>query len=135
MTVYVITKGDYSDYHICAVATDKKKAEVLRKAFSDKDGWREAVIETYETDQFLTEIESGLKLFDCAVKDDSEMSISTDMSDLDYIDDSDFRVREYSKGYMAPGYGVYVWAKDEDRARKIAADKIAEYKARKAGVV
>ena len=135
MTVYVITKGDYSDYHICAVSTDKKKAEVLRKAFDDKDGWREARIETYETNQFLTEIESGMKLFECAMKDDVEMSVSTYMSDLDYIDDLCFRVREYSKGYMAPGYGVYVWAKDSDHARKIAADKIAEYKARKARVV
>lgn len=135
MKVYVITKGAYSDYHICGVATDKKKAEILRKAFSnicDK-----AEIETYETDQFITEIESGFKLYDCALKDGEDLSISTylyGLDCLDYMTDSDFRVRRFSKGWCAPGYGIKVWAKDEDHARKIAADKIAEYKARKAGI-
>ena len=134
MKVYVITKGAYSDYHICAVATDKKKAEILKKAFDDKDGWREACIETYETDQFITEIENGFKLYNCALKDGEDLSISTYLEDLDYMTDSDFRVKRFSKGWCAPGYGIKVWAKDEDHARKIAADKIAEYKARKAGI-
>lgn len=31
MKVYVITKGIYSDYHICAVAMDEEKAKVLGK--------------------------------------------------------------------------------------------------------
>lgn len=57
MKIYVITKGAYSDYHICAVATDKKKAEILRKAFSDD--WNEAQIETYETDRFKDFLKVG----------------------------------------------------------------------------
>ena len=132
MKVYVITKGVYSSYHICAVAIDKNKAEILRKAFSDS--WDEAEIETYETNQFITEIESGLKLYSCSMHKDDDTSISTYNSDLEYVCSKDFKVREYKKGFMAPGYEVYVWAKDEDHARKIAADKIAEYKARKAGI-
>lgn len=132
MKVYVITKGAYSCYHICAVATDKKKAEILRKAFSDS--WDEAEIETYETDQFITEIENGFKLYNCGLKDGEDLSISTYLEDLDYMTDSDFRVKRFSKGWCAPGYGIKVWAKDKDHARKIAADKIAEYKARKAGI-
>ena len=133
MTVYVITKGDYSDYHVCAVATDKKKAKILKKAFDDKDGWREARIETYETDEFITEIESGLKLFDCSMKD-GDLSVTTWMTDLDYIGSSDFKVRKHKERFNTSTYAVYVWAKDEDHARKIAADKIAEYKAKEAGI-
>lgn len=132
MKVYVITKGAYSDYHICGVATDKKKAEILRKAFSnicDK-----AEIETYETDRFITEIESGLTIYDCVAQDEGDLLISRYPYDLAYMTDSDFRVKRFSKGWCAPGYGIKVWAKDEDNARKIAADKIAEYKARKAGI-
>ena len=134
MKIYIITKGSYSDYHICAVSTDKKKAEILRKAFDDNDDWRKAQIETYETDQFLTEIENGMKLYLCGVKDDGGMSIITYESDLDYIVPSDFKVRKYTKGNMAPGYGVNVFAKDKEHACKIAADKIAEFKAREEGI-
>lgn len=45
MEIYAITKGEYSDYHICALTVDKEKAEALRKMCSDRNG--EAEIETY----------------------------------------------------------------------------------------
>lgn len=127
MEIYIITKGNYSDYHICTVSTDKKKAETLRKAFSDS--WGEAQIETYDTDEFLTEIENGFKLYDCAMKKDGDMSIATCESSIEYIDSADFKVKKYEKAYR-----VYVWAKDKEHARKIAADKIAEFKAKKEGI-
>lgn len=47
--IYVITKGCYSDYGICAVTTDKAKAEELRLFFSDK--YDDANIEEYEDGQ------------------------------------------------------------------------------------
>lgn len=37
MKIYVITEGDYSDYHICAVFTDKKKAELYCAINEEKD--------------------------------------------------------------------------------------------------
>jgi hypothetical protein len=127
MKVYIITKGDYSDYHICAVTTDKKKAEMLRKAYNDLDGWRKARIETYDTDTFLTEIENGLKLYNCTMEHNKPMVIHE--VDLDYMNSHDFNVR-----YKHYTYWVYVWAKDEEHALKIASDKIAEYKANKEGI-
>ena len=33
--IYVITKGEYSDYHICAVANTPERAEELRKMYCD----------------------------------------------------------------------------------------------------
>ena len=128
MKVYVITKGIYSDYHICAVALDKDKAEILRKSFSDS--WEEAEIETYETDQFITKIEAGLKIYQCVVNDNG---LSAYERDYDYADDICFNKVNKTNRRIAT-YSVYVWAKDEDSALKIAADKIAEYKARKAGI-
>ena len=128
MKVYVITKGIYSDYRICAVALDKDKAEILRKAFSDS--WEEAEIEIYETDQFITEIEAGLKIYQCVVNDNG---LSAYERDYEYADDICFNKVNKTNRRIAT-YSVYVWAKDEDSALKIAADKIAEYKARKAGI-
>ena len=132
MKVYVITKGSYSDYHICAVATDKKKAEKLKKIFTNYD---EAHIETYDTDAFITEIERGYKLYICKKYNDEYIDID-EITDFDYVSTLDFNVKKCKrhsihddKKYII--YIIYVWAKDENHAQKIAADKIAEYRAKK----
>ena len=49
MKVYVITQGCYSDYHICAVATDEEKAKLLKKYYSCRDDIAE--IEEYDTEE------------------------------------------------------------------------------------
>ena len=45
--VYVITAGEYSDYHICAVTLIKERAEVLKRYYSSTTD--EATIEEYDT--------------------------------------------------------------------------------------
>lgn len=122
MKIYVITKGSYSDYHICAVSTNQKNAEKLQKIFSDK--WDQAMIEEYESDQYLTETESGMELYKCVTGKDGTILADMSIINLDYMDDYDFQVR-----YLANKYIVYVWAKDSEHAKKIATDKIAEFKA------
>ena len=42
MKAYIITKGEYSDYHICAVTLDKDKAEQLKKLFTND--WHESTV-------------------------------------------------------------------------------------------
>ncbi len=37
MKIYVVTEGEYSDYHICAVFDDKKKAELYCAVREEKD--------------------------------------------------------------------------------------------------
>lgn len=49
MKVYVITCGEYSDYRICAVTLDEKKAEELKKRCDHFD-YTGASIEEYDTD-------------------------------------------------------------------------------------
>ena len=46
--IYVITKGEYSDYHICAVATTYENAERLRKMYCDS--YQDAEIEEFTPD-------------------------------------------------------------------------------------
>lgn len=127
MRIYVITKGEYSDYGIVAVAIDKDKAEELRIAYSDK--WGDAMIEEYETDDYYAEkgrfyivnigMRGAVKVYDTGVPD---------------IDDrnkvciaEDYRThRKY--------YTVQVKATDEEHAKKIGCDLVAKYKAERAGL-
>ena len=51
-TIYVITKGSYSDYHICAATTDEKRAERLRDLFYN-DG------SMYPDDVYIEEFRDG----------------------------------------------------------------------------
>jgi hypothetical protein len=48
MKVYVITRGEYSDYHICAVALDRQRAERLKVIYTG--GWDQAEIEEFDTE-------------------------------------------------------------------------------------
>lgn len=58
MKIYVVTEGEYSDYHICAVFDDKKKAELYCAVREEKDFLDnkcyvfgdEYMIEEYDTD-------------------------------------------------------------------------------------
>ena len=122
---YVITKGSYSDYHICAVTLDKNRAEKLRKMFTGSDRWHEANIEEYTLDEenkmhkygVVFDVKGAFKRF-CA--DDY------DLYDDGYIDD-----------WSDDDGGITVWVEsaDEAHALKIAQDRLAEYKAKKAGIV
>lgn len=48
MKIYIITKGSYSDYHICGVAVDLKEAERLQNI--NTNDYDMACIETYDTE-------------------------------------------------------------------------------------
>lgn len=89
---------------------------------------KKRILRKYDTDLFLTNLKMGYKLYDCCVFDDGDFNIYE--SDADYIDERDFKVREFKTKYI-----VYVWAKDKEHAKKIAFDKIAEYKAKKEGII
>ena len=132
MKIYVITKGEYSDHHICAVSEDERKAEMLRRFYSGDGRYEEATIEEYDTNLWLTEIESGFKMYCCRVDDDGIIEIVESALTLDYTSPGDFKVRYYEKQHR---YCLYVFAKDKDHAKKIAIDKVNEYKAIKEGII
>lgn len=115
MKVYVITSGEYSDYGIRAVTLDKEQAELLRARYSD--GWDEAHIEEYETDNYKIEVSEDYK----------------PMWVVDFYFDGDIRrcnivaIGKYKHGYIRKGAWdvtpkVFVEAEDEEHAKKIAKD-------------
>lgn len=132
MKVYVITKGSYSDYGICAVAIDHQKAEVLRQLCSDK--WDEAFIEEYDTDEFVPVFERKLPY---RVWFDASGSVEkVELQSLEYFKtgvDKQFvwdKVNETHRVRVTVG----LYAENEERAIKVAAEKRAEYIAEEFGL-
>lgn len=129
MKVYVITRGEYSDYGICGVTLDKDKAEIIREFVTTK--WEEGMIEEYDTDQY-GDVRSGEKFYLVTRHKDNTVTVNDkdgyyyERKD-DYIDGRKGEVKD-SNGNM----WTYVTAKDEDHAIKIALDLFAKYKYRKA---
>ena len=125
MIIYVITEGEYSDYQICGVATDKEKAEEIRQLNSNS--WDEANIEVYDTDDYYVEkgrfYQIGLSNSDVSVYETSV----TNVSDRN-------NVRVYQDGVKILHYYVIVKAMDEEHAKKIGLDLIAKYKAEREGL-
>lgn len=122
--VYVITKGIYSDYHICAVTMDNDRAERMKKLYSERND--EARIEKF----VLDEAKTNGRIYYVRFENDAPVAIH-----IEEYDD----IRDYDKGPVVVSWydpiRVFVRAKDEDHAMKIAQDEYAKWKAEKAGIV
>lgn len=127
MTVYVITRGDYSDYHICAVSLNKDKAKKLAKMYSTS--YDPASVEEWETDT-VTDIHvlNGKCPYTVTFYPDKEPWVWRISYDYRYFAEG---IQENNKSWLA----VNVYAKDEAAALKIASDKRAQYLAEKEGIV
>lgn len=126
MKIYVITKGDYSDYHICAVTIDKNKAKLLKEKFSNEH-WGNAVIEEFDTDN-EEEVLKYENVYDCRYLEE-ESAIKVSASDFDYYRPEDLIVKKYKDGLY-----TRVLANTLEDALKIASDKFAKYRAEKMGL-
>lgn len=127
MTVYVITRGDYSDYHICAVSLDKDKAERLAKMYTAS--YCDAYVEEWETDTFADiNALNGRRPYYVQFHPDG--SVETFERTYEY--------HEFAPGVDELDNGVVnvrVYAPDKEKARRIACDMRAQYLAEKEGIV
>lgn len=122
MIVYVIETGEYSDRHICAITDDKEKAEKLKLIFTTD--WEEARVRTYDTDAYNKIVDEEYHAFSCYEKN-GEVKVF-ELISYDLFD-----------GEMSEGRGIIrcdVLAVDEEHAKKIFCDRLAEYKAQKEGI-
>lgn len=131
MTVYVITKGCYSDYGICAVTLDKEVAERLRVLHTDR--WDDAMIEEYDTDAYDKHLKIGLP-WEVSFNEDGSIRWSERKS-VDYykLGCVEKHYRDVIDGYVHK-LSVTVLAETKEAAIKIAAEKRAEYLATKMGI-
>lgn len=123
MIVYVIEEGEYSDRGVAAVreTLEEAKEYVRLKLESQKGGYEEKYsITCFDTKGCIVFQEDAYDIWlkDGEIKDIRKLDNCPGC--LDFV--------EY-ENYMQ------IHAKDEEHARKIAYDKLAELKARKAGIV
>ena len=131
MKVYVVTSGEYSEYHIVGITLDKQVAETFVNSKNATKGeyGSEFHLEEYETDDFQM-IKEGCKPYKACFygNENGDRWCWATERELSYQD-----VGVVKTDYHGD-YEVIVFAKDEDHALKIGAEKVAEYKARKEGI-
>ena len=140
MKIYIITRGSYSDYHICGVAVDWKEAERLQNVNTDE--WDVARIETYDTED-NGEIEGWLKhryvfRFDADNAYDDDVTIYVFDGEC-YKNDWLMAKNDEREGIIRTAYGIYHYVcvesdKPFSVVEKIAYDRYAEWKATQEGL-
>ena len=125
MKVYVVTQGEYSDYHICGVALDEERAEAIKKHFNVDNEWEQTNIEVYDTETYN---EGNLLTI-------YYINISKSGDDVDVFNETPIApVDRLNNSYRFDNRGDFiacVTAKDRDHALKIAFDKRAKMLAEK----
>ena len=133
MKIYIITRGEYSDYCILAAYLDKAKAEAFVKKHKRFDGDDEARIEEYEEGvpfDFETMNIYAIRFY---------YDGSHEIAKKELYNMYDFQrplpsVTAPNSTFIRHKYLVTVNAKDEEHAFKIACDALAKWKAEKEGL-
>lgn len=131
MTIYIVTRGEYSDYHIEAVFTNREQAKLY--CATHNDGWGECQIEEWETDEI--KLDSSQELCE---KWHGTFDFEGNLTDFYNLGLS---LRKPIK------WGVRKWGRieyfvtvcvpegtDKDKVKKIMCDNFAQHKAELLGV-
>ena len=118
-TIYIITDGSYSDYHIVTVFSTRELAEKFIALYPDMN---DDNIEEYELDKFETQLKDGLLLYNVSMYRDGETR-NVDMGTMDNDTDT-------QKNTMFREWNTVTWfmscnmfATDEQHAVKIANER------------
>jgi hypothetical protein len=118
--VYVVTRGDYSDYHIITATTDKKTADKVAKKFN-------AEVEIYDNSEIYTKT-----IFSVTFNEIGDVKYCHELSEYDYPPNN--KVIQHKRNNMNYLY-IEVEADDEQSAIKIAAEKRAKFLAEQERIV
>ena len=129
MKIYVITKGEYSDYHICGVTVDKARADNLARCYSTE--WEKAKVEEHDTDDVNPVLE-GKTGYRVTFFDNGNVYQVTPQS-IDYFTPGVEKI-EYPRFWNGATLHVGVYAYDEKSAIKIASEKRAKWLAENLGL-
>ena len=116
--VFLVTRGDYSDYRVCAVFTEKALAEKYIDSFKG-NSYDEFRIEKYTLNPYQYELKHGYKPFFLRMtKDGNCTEINVKDSSFGFEDeDIDVGIDVNKNMYIS------IFAKDETHAIKIANEK------------
>lgn len=134
-TVWVVERGEYSDYRVEGVYSTRENAERIAAAFNGSGSWRDATVAEWEMDPGIDRLGKNLRSFSITMLRDGTVE-SVDERDRAWVnitDDSTFHIWRRTQ---APAYrdkpGVVdalradVWARNEKHAVKIANEKRAQ---------
>lgn len=122
MKIYVVTRGNYSDYHIITATVDPTRAEAIRKLYDGS--YEEARVEVFDSDLILPLLE-GQRRFLISFWANGDVYHS--YSDME-VDEPN--VCEFHNGELY----VTCFARDLEHAIKIASERRAQYIAQKKGL-
>jgi len=126
-TAYLITKGRYSDYRVCAVFSTRQLAEAALPAYREQSDYEEVRVEAARLDPQFPTIPEGLHPFGVSRFKDRQGALWVEESALyelypsEPFDDGD-------------ALRTGVLARNKDHAIKIAAERFAQYDAIQAGI-
>ena len=124
-TIYILTEGDYSDYHIVGAYSTKELAEEAQSLYQYSQ------IEEYGLD-YIPQHPPGMSAWFVRISDGKLDDLYTQQ--VNAFEETIPRENEYNYHNGETGYFVYCWAVDKDHAEKIALDKYYQHSAQKAGV-
>ncbi len=126
-TAYVLTEGNYSDYHIIGVYSTKELAEEAKTL------WPYSSVESFPLDD-IPEHPPGMYAWGGSVE--QRIGEEEPRQEVHKTNPDDLNMQAYEVAY-GDVFRFYVgfWAADEDHAFKILQDKYHQHMAEKAGLV
>jgi hypothetical protein len=119
MKVYLATSGQYSDYHVIGVFSDKKLAERFAIVYGDRDDPNEP--EEFDIDEYKSELELGLTRWDILWRSKAFMSkYNYSYPEWDCYRTTDEIESHWSK--EGDAWHAVVLAKSKEAALKIASE-------------
>lgn len=123
MRIFLVTEGDYSDYHVVAAFSTREKAEKFAKKFVNPPE-----IEEYELDPVPERVyKDNMDLWYVQMAKDGKVWRSFKTQPYGEVDDSHFPDSIEVRGDPDIFFCFNVWARDEDHAIKIANEKRTQY--------
>lgn len=122
--IYIITSGQYSDYHICGVTLDPEKAKEMKK-HCWKNDFEGCEIEEYTEDEYATEYRfTSDELFEVWYIKMDEKGQIYDFKISCYTDDCN--KRDYWLNTKNMYFEAEIATSDKELAKKLACDARAK---------
>lgn len=128
--LYAVTCGEYSDYHIVTLCSDKTKAEEIVELLNRDEPCYEAIVEEYEDG---IRFNLNRDIYDvCLDENGLDVELLDTHEKLETLKDEELNEVVYTPYFKR--YRVKVETTNEEIAKKIACDLIAEFKANQEGI-
>ncbi len=133
ITAYILTRGEYSDYRILTVCSTKERAESAKRFFNNQSEIR---IEEWEMDERLPEEPIWVVSIWAHGK---ERAYTADPDEAKHLNgEVYYRAGNsrytYNEDFLHNNWWTRVMAATEEKALKIARDRVAQFRAEQEGV-